>query len=74
MLVLTRKKSQSLMIGDNIEITVIDVQDGQVKLGVSAPRDISIHRKEIYLEIREENKKASQINLDTLKKILKKNQ
>lgn len=59
MLVLTRKKNESIIINDNIEITVVDIQGEQVRIGINAPKDVSIYRKEIYLEIEEENKKAS---------------
>ena len=55
MLVLTRKKEQSIVINDNIEVTIVDIQGDQVRLGINAPRHISIHRKEVYLEIQEEN-------------------
>lgn len=60
MLVLTRKKEQSVVIDDNIEITIIDIQGDQVRLGIKAPRSVSVHRKEIYLEIQEENRKAAE--------------
>jgi len=53
MLVLTRKKDESIMIGDNIEITVTEVFGGRVRLGINAPKEIIVHRKEIYEEIRE---------------------
>ena len=72
MLVLTRKKDQSIVINDNIEITILDVQGDQVRIGVSAPRDVSIHRKEIFLEIQQENMKASEIKNITINDILKK--
>lgn len=58
MLVLTRKKSQSLMIGNDIEITVIDVQGDQVRIGINAPKSVTIHRKEVYEEIKKENLSA----------------
>jgi carbon storage regulator len=64
MLVLTRKKDQSIIINDNIEITVLEVQGDQVRLGINAPKDISIHRKEVFLQIAEENKKASEVNIN----------
>jgi carbon storage regulator len=64
MLVLTRKKDQSIVINDNIEITILDVQGEQVRIGVNAPRNISVYRKEIFLQIAEENKKASEVNSD----------
>lgn len=63
MLVLTRKKDQSIIINENIEITILDVQGDQVRIGINAPRDVSIHRKEVFLQISEENKKASAINM-----------
>jgi carbon storage regulator len=55
MLVLARKINESIMIGDEIEIVVIDIKGDQVKLGVKAPKKITVHRKEIYDEIRQEN-------------------
>ena len=69
MLVLARKKGQSIMIGDDIEISVVDVQGDQVRLGINAPRKVSIHRKEIYLEIQEENKKAAQVGTINFKQL-----
>jgi len=59
MLVLTRKKDQALVIGDDIEVTVLDIQGDQIRLGVSAPKSVKIFRKELYLEILEENKSAA---------------
>ena len=59
MLALTRKVGESIVIGDNVEITVISVTGDQIKLGIDAPRSISIHRKEIFLQIQEENKAAA---------------
>lgn len=69
MLVLGRKKDQSIIINDEIELKVISIEGDTVKLGVEAPKNISIHRKEVYVEIQEENKLASsqEINLDELK-------
>ncbi|MGO1057768.1 carbon storage regulator CsrA [Planococcus sp. FY231025] len=58
MLVLARKKGESIIIDDNIEITVTSVEGETVKLGISAPKHITIHRQEVYLEIQEENKRA----------------
>ncbi|MCT4619790.1 MAG: carbon storage regulator CsrA [Marinisporobacter sp.] len=74
MLILSRKKDESIMIDEKIEIKVISIEEGKVKLGISAPKHIEIHRKEIYLEIQEENKKAiiGNINLDGLRSLLKK--
>lgn len=76
MLVLTRKKDQTIIINDNIEITVLEVQGDQVRIGINAPRNVSIHRKEIFLQIIEENKTASNlktgINLNNILKNQKK--
>ena len=59
MLVLGRKKGESIIIDDNIEITITAIEGETVKLGIEAPKQITIHRKEVYLEIQEENKQAA---------------
>lgn len=59
MLVLTRKIDESIIIGDNVKITVVEVRGDQVKIGITAPRDIAVHREEIYKEIQEENRRAA---------------
>lgn len=59
MLVLGRKKGESIIIDDDIEIIVTAVEGETVKLGINAPKHITIHRKEVYLEIQEENKQAT---------------
>lgn len=61
MLVLTRKVNQSIIVGDNIEIVVLDVRGEQVRLGIKAPKDVSVHRKEIYEQIAEENVQSSTV-------------
>jgi len=72
MLVLTRKKDQTIIINDNIEITVLDIQGDQVRIGINAPREVSVHRKEIFLQISEENRKAASANVKVdLSNILK---
>jgi carbon storage regulator len=71
MLVLTRKKGESIVIGDDIEIIVADIQGDQVRLGINAPSNISIHRKEVFLEIQEENRKAAEVKMISLKDVLK---
>lgn len=74
MLVLSRKANESLIIGKDIEIKILGIEDGKVKLGIEAPRDVEIYRKEIYVEIEEENRAASnqQLDLEHLKNIFKK--
>lgn len=59
MLVLTRKENESIMIGDDIEVKVLDLKENQVKLGISAPRAVSVHRREVYLAILQENANAA---------------
>ena len=54
MLVLSRQKDESIMIGDNVEITIVDVRGDKVRLGIAAPRDIPVHRKEVYEAIQRE--------------------
>lgn len=54
MLILTRRKGETLMIGDNIDVTVLDIRGRQVRLGINAPKDVSVHREEIYLRIQKE--------------------
>ena len=64
MLALTRKKGESLMINNNTEITVLEVRGDQVKIGTSAPKEVPVYRKEVYLQIQEENKAV--LNADGL--------
>ncbi|PWW29453.1 carbon storage regulator CsrA [Cytobacillus oceanisediminis] len=75
MLVLTRKLKESIMIGDDIEISVLFIDGDQVKLGINAPKNIDIHRKEIYLSIQQENSNATQTEanaIDSLSTLFKK--
>ncbi len=64
MLALSRKSNESIMLGNDIEITVLEIKGDQVKIGVKAPKSVAIFRKEIYLQIQEENKKAAEQNVD----------
>ncbi|SDC11857.1 carbon storage regulator [Terribacillus halophilus] len=66
MLVLTRKVGESLQIGDDIELKVLSIDGEQIKLGIDAPRDIAIHRKEVYLAIEQENSTAADTSVDLL--------
>ncbi len=59
MLVLTRKPDQSIMVGREIEITILEVRGEQVRVGIRAPREVAVHRKEIFDQIREENEAAA---------------
>ena len=58
MLILTRKSGESITIGDDVKITVIEVKGKQVRIGIDAPRNYIIHREEVYIRIQEENKRA----------------
>ncbi len=60
MLALARKVNESIMLGSDIEVTLLEIKGDQVKLGISAPKSVPIYRKEIYLQIQEENKQAVQ--------------
>ncbi len=59
MLVLTRKTDESIMIGDDIEVKILDIKENQVKIGISAPREVVVHRREVYLAIKAENAEAA---------------
>src|SRR4051794_37917733 len=61
MLVLSRQRDETIMIGDDIEVTVVDIRGDKVRLGITAPREISVHRKEVYDAIRRENRAAAQV-------------
>ena len=61
MLVLSRKKDESIMIGDNISITVVDIRGDKVRLGVHAPTEISVHRQEVFDAIQREHLRAKQL-------------
>src|SRR5689334_8406422 len=62
MLVLSRQRDQTIMIGDEIEITVVDIRGDKVRLGITAPTRIAVHRKEVYEAIRSENEEAPRLD------------
>lgn len=62
MLILTRKKDESFLIGENIRVTIVDIQKNQIRIGIDAPKDLSILREELIIEIGEENQKAVEIS------------
>lgn len=68
MLVLTRKASQSIVIGNNIVITILDVHRDQVRIGIEAPRDIDVHRQEIFEALQRANREAAQSAEDAISK------
>ena len=71
MLALTRKKGEALILNNNIEVTILEIRGDQVKIGISAPKDVPIYRKEVYLQIEDENKAAFLAgNTDALKKLV----
>lgn len=69
MLILTRKIGESIAIGDDIQIHVVDIRGSQVKLGIMAPKDVEIYREEVYLKIQEENRLAAQVSRDALSSV-----
>lgn len=71
MLVVTRKKGESLIIDNDIEVTIVRVDEGSVKIAIKAPKNITILRKELYKEVTEENKEASKYDDSVLKNIKK---
>ena len=74
MLALSRKKGEALMINNDIEITVLEIKGEQVKIGISAPKEVPVYRKEVYIQIQEANKEASSnaAGMEQLANLLKK--
>ena len=71
MLALSRKKDEAIIINNDIEITIIEIKGEQVKIGITAPKSVPIYRKEVYMQIKEENKEAAgTINISELNKLL----
>lgn len=69
MLVLTRQIDETIMIGDDIEVTIVDVKGDKVRIGIRAPSAIAVHRKEIYLAIKQANVEAAQVDAAALEKL-----
>ncbi|WP_026657105.1 carbon storage regulator CsrA [Butyrivibrio sp. AC2005] len=73
MLALSRKKNESIIVNNDIEITILDIRGDQVKVGIAAPKEVPIYRKEVYLQIQEENKAATNVDgISALADLLKK--
>ena len=74
MLALSRKKNEALVINNNVEVTILEIKGDQDKIGIEAPREVPVYRKEVYLQIQQSNKEAmdnaiSQENMDALKNL-----
>lgn len=68
MLVLSRQRDETIMIGDDIEITIVDIRGDKVRLGITAPATIPVHRKEVYEAIQRENREAARVRMEDLPK------
>jgi carbon storage regulator len=66
MLVLSRQRDESIMVGDNVQITIVDIRGDKVRLGIVAPAEIPVHRKEVYDAIQRENRKAAEVSREDL--------
>lgn len=71
MLVLTRREGESIVIGEGIEITIVEIKGDRIRLGIAAPKDVPVWRKEVYLDIVASNKDANEIDLDALIEVQK---
>ncbi|NOY13731.1 MAG: carbon storage regulator CsrA [Deltaproteobacteria bacterium] len=69
MLVLTRKTGEGIIIGDDIRITVVELKGGGVRIGIDAPKEMKVHRQEVYDRIKQENKEAAQWNIADLNEL-----
>jgi carbon storage regulator len=69
MLVLSRQRDESIMIGDNIVITVVDIRGDKVRLGINAPTEVPVHRQEVYEAIQRENLRASRLDPDDVRSV-----
>ena len=71
MLALSRKKNEALVINNNIEVTILDIKGDQVKVGITAPKNVPVYRKEVYTQIQEANKESMSNDLGALADFLK---
>ncbi len=71
MLALSRKKGEALVINNNIEITILEIKGDQVKIGISAPKEVPVYRKEVYVQIQEANKESMSNDISALADFLK---
>ncbi len=69
MLVLTRKEGEGIIIGDDIKITIVELKGGGVRVGIDAPRDLKVHRQEVFERIKQENKEATQWDIADLNEL-----
>jgi carbon storage regulator len=69
MLVLSRQRDETIIIGDDIEVTVVDIRGDKVRLGITAPKEIAVHRKEVYEAIKRENREAARVKPEDLQNI-----
>lgn len=69
MLVLSRQRDESIVIGDNVVVTIVDVRGDRVRLGIDAPREVSVHRREVYEAIQRENQQAARINPEQARRV-----
>ena len=71
MLALSRKKNESIIINNNVEVTILEVKGDQVKIGITAPKEVPVYRKEVYAQIQEANKEAVNVDgMEALKNLL----
>ena len=71
MLVLSRQRDESIIIGDNIVITVVDIRGDKVRLGIQAPTEVPVHRQEVYEAIKRENMRAAGVEVDETQPVIK---
>lgn len=72
MLALSRKKNEAIVINNNVEVTILEIKGDQVKIGITAPKEVPVYRKEVYVQIQEANRSATDMaGVEALKKLLK---